>query len=365
MIHKLLGRGVHAKESNPIEWKGNVIKVLDQTLLPHEKKYIICKNHKDMAKAIKDMKLRGAPLIGIAAAFAIAMDVKNSNANNFNKLYKDIKGMADTLLRTRPTAVNLQWAISRMLKLVELNKDRRIPSLKDLIASEANKIFKEDMDNNKAIGAYGAELLRDKDRVLTHCNAGGLATSGFGTALGVIRTAVMKKKKLTVYADETRPYLQGARLTAWELGEMNVPHYVITDSMAGYFMKKGSIDVVIVGADRIAANGDVANKIGTYSVAVLAYTHKIPFYVAAPASTFDMSIKSGEEIPIEERDEKEVRMIYGREITPKKTRALHPAFDVTPAKYITAIITEKGVIRAPFDINLEKVFAGREGTVSL
>lgn len=365
MIHKLLGRGYNGKETNPIEWKGNVIKVLDQTLLPYEKKYILVKNHREMAKAIKDMKLRGAPLIGIAAAMAIALDVKNSNANNFNKLQKDIKAMADTLIKTRPTAVNLQWAINRMLKFADVNKDRRISSLKDMIVAEANKIFKEDLENNKTIGAFGAELLRDKDRVLTHCNAGGLATSGFGTALGVIRAAAMKKKQLTVYADETRPYLQGARLTAWELGEMNVPHYVITDNMAGYFMKKGSIDVVIVGADRIAANGDVANKIGTYSVAVLAYTHKIPFYVAAPASTFDMSIKSGEEIPIEERDEKEVRMFLGREITPKKTRALHPAFDVTPSKYISAIITEKGVIRAPYDINLEKIFSGKEITAPL
>lgn len=361
MIHKLLGRGTNGKETIPIEWKGNVIKVLDQTLLPWEKKYIICRNHRDMAKAIKDMKLRGAPLIGIAAAMAIAMDVKNSRANNYNKLSKEVRGMADALFKTRPTAVNLQWALNRMTKLMEINKERRIASLKELIVSEANKIFREDLENNRAIGAYGAELLRDKDRVLTHCNAGGLATSGFGTALGVIRAAVQKKKKLTVYADETRPYLQGARLTAWELSEMNVPHFVITDSMAGYFMKKGAIDVVIVGADRIAANGDVANKIGTYSVAVLAYTHKIPFYVAAPSSTFDMAIKSGEEIPIEERDEKEVRMIMGKEITPKKTRALHPAFDVTPAKYISAIITEKGVIRAPFDVNLEKVFGPREG----
>jgi methylthioribose-1-phosphate isomerase len=360
MIHKLLNRGGHVRDISPIEWKGNVLKVLDQTLLPREKKYITCKNHKDVAKAIKDMKLRGAPLIGIVAALAIAMEVKNSGANNYSKLYKEIRGMADTLVKTRPTAVNLKWAVDRILKLVELNKDRRIASLKELIISEANKIYKEDIENNKTMGMFGAELLRDKDRVLTHCNAGALATGGFGTALGVIRAAVMRKKKITVYVDETRPYLQGARLTAWEMAEMNIPHFLITDNMAGYFMKKGMIDVVIVGADRIAANGDVANKIGTYSVAVLAYTHRIPFYVAAPASTFDLSIKTGDEIPIEERDEREVRMINGMEITPKKTRALHPAFDVTPAKYISAIITEKGVIRAPFDVNLEKIFAAKE-----
>ncbi|HRU39918.1 MAG TPA: S-methyl-5-thioribose-1-phosphate isomerase, partial [Candidatus Goldiibacteriota bacterium] len=273
--------------------------------------------------------------------------------------------IADILVKTRPTAVNLKWAVARILRVVEINKDRRLPSLKELIVSEAHKIFREDVENNKAIGAYGAELLRDNDRVLTHCNAGGLATAGFGTALGVIRAAAMKKKKITVYADETRPYLQGARLTTWELQEMKVPHFLITDNMAGYFMKKGEIDVVIVGADRIAANGDTANKIGTYTVAVLAYTHRIPFYVAAPSSTFDLSIKTGDEIPIEQRDEKEVRFIAGKEIAPKKTKALHPAFDVTPAKYISAIITEKGVIRAPFDINIEKVFSAREGLMQL
>jgi methylthioribose-1-phosphate isomerase len=365
MINKLLGKVGHVKEISPIEWKGNVLKVLDQTLLPAEKKYIICKNYREVAKAIKDMKLRGAPLIGIVAALAIAMEVKNSAANNYNKLSKDVKNMADTLVKTRPTAVNLQWAINRILKLIELNRDRRIASLKELIVAEANKIYKEDLENNKAIGMYGAELLRDRDRVLTHCNAGALATAGFGTALGVIRAATMKKKKLTVFVDETRPYLQGARLTAWELSEMNIQHFLITDSMAGYFMKKGMIDVVIVGADRIAANGDVANKIGTYSVAVLAYTHKIPFYVAAPASTFDMSIKTGDEIPIEERDEKEVKVIGGKEIAPKKTRALNPAFDVTPSRYISAIITEKGVIRAPYDVNLERMFAGKDVVASL
>ncbi len=365
MIHKLLGRGGHVKDISPIEWKGSVLKVLDQTLLPGEKKYISCRTYRDVAKAIKDMKLRGAPLIGIVAALAIAMEVRNSRANNFNKLHRDIEKMADTLVKTRPTAVNLKWAVDRMLRLVELNKDRRISSLKDLIISEANKIYKEDLENNKTMGMFGAELLRDKDRVLTHCNAGALATAGFGTALGVIRAAIMRKKKITVYIDETRPYLQGARLTAWEMSEMNVPHFLITDNMAGYFMKKGSIDVVIVGADRIAANGDVANKIGTYSVAVLAYTHRIPFYVAAPSSTFDMSIKTGDEIPIEERDEQEVRLIGGREIAPKKTKALHPAFDVTPAKYISAIITEKGVIRAPYDVNLEKLFAAKDGIPSL
>ncbi|HDQ26349.1 MAG TPA: S-methyl-5-thioribose-1-phosphate isomerase, partial [bacterium] len=244
-------------------------------------------------------------------------------------------------------------------------KGRRVETTKELFMAEANRIFKEDLENNRAIGYFGAELLREKDRVLTHCNAGALATAGYGTALGVIRAAAAKKKKITVYVDETRPYLQGARLTAWELNEAGIQHYLITDNMAGYFMAKGDIDVVIVGADRITANGDVANKIGTYPVAVLAYTHRIPFYVAAPSSTIDFNLKSGDMIPIEERDPEEVRHIMGIEITHKKTKALHPAFDVTPAKYVSAIITEKGVIRAPFDVNLEKVILNKDVVASL
>lgn len=353
------------KELSPIEWKSGTIKVLDQTLLPHKKKWITCENYKDVAKAIKDMKLRGAPLIGIAAALGLAMEIKRLRAGSYDKFSKEIKKMADTLEKTRPTAVNLKWALNRMLKAMDINRDRRMPSLKEILIAEANKIYKEDLENNKTMGKYGAELIRDKDVILTHCNAGGLATGGFGTAIGVIKSAVLQKKKISVLVDETRPYLQGARLTAFELSEAKIPYHLITDSMAGHFMKSGKVNVVIVGADRITANGDVANKIGTYSVAVLAYANNIPFYVAAPASTIDLSLKNGEQIPIEERDEKEVRVIMGREIAPKKAKALHPAFDVTPARYITAIITEKGIIRPPFDTNLERTFSGREIVAAL
>jgi methylthioribose-1-phosphate isomerase len=353
------------KDISPIEWKNNVLKVLDQTLLPHEKKYIVCKTYKDVEKVIKEMKLRGAPLIGIAAAFAIAMEVKNSNFNNYGSLYKKVQHISDMLFKTRPTAINLKWALNRINTVIERNKDRRINSLKELIISEANKIYKEDYESNKAIGSFGSELIRENDRILTHCNAGALATSGYGTAIGVIRASFERKKKITVFVDETRPYLQGARLTAWELSELKIPHYLITDNMAGYFMYKGMIDVVVVGADRITANGDVANKIGTYTLAVLAFNHKIPFYVAAPASSIDFSLKNGNDIPIEERDEKEVKVINGIEITTKDTKALHPAFDVTPARYISAIITDHGIIRAPYDINLEKVFLSKENNINL
>lgn len=348
------------KEIGPIEWKNFTLKILDQTLLPDTKKYVICTNYKEVAKAIREMKLRGAPLIGIVAALAMAMEIKKLNTDNYDKFYKTLNKIADELIKTRPTAVNLKWAVNRMLNFAEKNKERRLNSLKEFLILEANKIYKEDLENNKLIGKFGAELIRERDRILTHCNAGALATAGYGTALGVIRAAVEQKKKVTVYVDETRPYLQGARITTWELSELKVPHFLITDNMAGYFMRKGDIDVVIVGADRIAANGDIANKIGTYSLAVLAHENNIPFYVAAPFSTVDFNIKSGEEIPIEYRHEDEVKKIAGKYITNKKTKALHPAFDITPAKYISAIITEMGIIRAPYDINLENTFKKKE-----
>lgn len=348
------------KELSPIEWENNRLIVLDQTLLPFQKKYITCRTVEDVASAIKDMKLRGAPLIGIAAAFGLAMEAKRTSTGNYEKLSRNMHTAADELIKTRPTAVNLKWAVNRMLVFMEKNKERRVESIRNLLAGEAAKIYKEDLENNKLIGKFGSELIREKDAILTHCNAGALATAGYGTALGVIRAAHVKKKKITVYIDETRPYLQGARLTAFEMCEEKIPHYLITDNMAGYFMSKAMINVVIVGADRITANGDVANKIGTYSLAVLAYTNKIPFYVAAPSSTIDFSLKSGDLIPIEMRGEDEVKQIFGKDIAPKKTRALHPAFDVTPARFVSAIITEKGVIRAPFDMNLEKTFLNKE-----
>lgn len=353
------------KDIYPIEWKNFTLKILDQTLLPEKINYITCKNYKDVVKAIKDMKLRGAPLIGIVAAFAMIMEIKNKNFKDYNEIFNTLTKVSSELIKTRPTAVNLKWAVDRILKVAEKNKDRRITSIIDLLIAEANKIYKEDLENNKLIGKYGAELIRDNDRILTHCNAGALATAGYGTALGILRAALEQKKKITVYVDETRPYLQGARLTAFELVHMKVPHFLITDNMAGYFIRKGEIDLIIVGADRITANGDVANKIGTYTLAVLAHVNNIPFYVAAPSSTIDLSIKTGDDIPIEFRSEDEVKKIAGKNITTNKTKALHPAFDITPSKYVSAIITEKGIIRAPYNINLESAFAKKEEIITL
>jgi methylthioribose-1-phosphate isomerase len=353
------------KEFSPVVWENFQLRVLDQLQLPFVQKEIVCRNYKDVCAVIKDMNLRGAPLIGIAAAFGIAMEVKRSKAVKYEKFSKEIVKAGEELVKTRPTAVNLKWAVDRMLKLMDQNRERRMNSLKDIMIAEAVKIYREDLENNKLIGKFGSELIREKDTILTHCNAGALATAGYGTALGVIRAANEKKKKITVYIDETRPYLQGARLTAWEMEQEKIQHYLITDSMAGYFMSIGKINVVIVGADRITANGDVANKIGTYSVAVLAYANNIPVYVAAPTSTIDFNLKSGSQIPIEMRSEDEVKKIFGRDITCKKTKALHPAFDVTPSKYITAIITEKGVIRAPYNVNLEKVIFNRDVVVDI
>ncbi|MFP4466411.1 MAG: S-methyl-5-thioribose-1-phosphate isomerase [Candidatus Goldiibacteriota bacterium] len=348
------------KETAALEWKNSTLKVLDQTLLPFTKKYIVCRTYKETAKAIKNMKLRGAPLIGVAAAFGIAMEVKKSTAKDYKQLQKEMKTAAKALIDTRPTAVNLKWAVERMLAFAESNKERRFNSLKTMIVEEAVRIYKEDHENNKAIGKSGAELIRSKDRIITHCNAGALATAGHGTALGVIRSAAAAKKKVSVLVGETRPYLQGARLTAFELAEMGIPYEIITDNMAGHFISRGEADVVLVGADRIAANGDTVNKIGTYTLAVLSYMNHIPFYVAAPSSTIDFSIKNGKDIPIEERPEAEVLKINGKSTAPPKSKARHPAFDLTPARFISAIITEKGVIRAPFEENLEKTIIGKD-----
>lgn len=353
------------KDMSPIEWSHFTLKVLDQTLLPFHKKYVICKDYKQVGKAIKDMKLRGAPLIGITAAMGLAMEAHKSKARTYEAFHKEMKNTAAFLVKTRPTAVNLKWAMDRIMKLIEANRERRVDSIKEMVIHDVSRIYKEDLDNNKTMGKHGAELIRDGDHVLTHCNAGALATAGFGTAIGVIRAAAMQKKKITVYVDETRPYLQGARLTAFELSEANIPHYLITDNMAGYLMSKGMVNVIVVGADRITANGDVANKIGTYSLSVLAHENKVPFYVAAPSSTIDFNLKSGNDIPIEQRSEKEVTEINGKRITPLKTKALHPAFDVTPSKYVSAIITEAGVIRPPYNVNLEKMFVNKEVIASL
>jgi methylthioribose-1-phosphate isomerase len=313
----------------PIRWLGDALELLDQRLLPLQKIYVRCQSAFDVAEAIRTMVVRGAPAIGVSAAFGMALAAMRGD---------DLRQAASLLAATRPTAINLKWAIDRMLKAP--------PST---LVQEAEQIFREDIEANMRIGRYGADLLGDKPTVLTHCNAGALATAGYGTALGVIRAAVEQGKRVAVFADETRPYLQGARLTAWELQQDGIDVTLITDNMSGHFFQQGKFDAVIVGADRIAANGDAANKIGTYTVAVLAAAHGVPFYVAAPVSTIDFACPNGAAIPIEERSAKEVVEMFGERIAPEGISVRHPAFDVTPAKLITAIITDRGVLRAPYE----------------
>lgn len=329
-----------------IEWKRGRVRMLDQRRLPQRVLFLEYKDYKGVAQAIKKMVIRGAPAIGIAAAMGVALGAQKIKVKTFEEFYNRLIIICEHLAGTRPTAVNLFWAIKRMRALVEINKDKKVQDIKRLLITEALNILKEDVEINRAIGRNGAPFIKDGDTILTHCNAGALATGGYGTALGVIRTAWEEGKRIHAYADETRPVLQGARLTVWELMQDGIPVTLITDNMAGYLMKRGKINLCIVGADRIAANGDTANKIGTYSVAVLAKEHGIPFYVAAPLSTIDPTISSGDEIPIEERDQREVTHIWGRvQIAPKDVRVVNPAFDVTPASYITAIITEKGAFQ--------------------
>ena len=333
-----------------IEWKDGIVRMLDQTRLPLEVTFFDCRTYHDVAKGIKDLIIRGAPAIGIAAAMGVALGAQEINTKNFKNFYDELEKVCNHIGSTRPTAVNLFWAINRMKEFTLSNKEKPIIEIKKVLIDEANRILQEDIEACKTMGRHGAQFIKDGDTILTHCNAGALATGGYGTALGVIRAAKEEGKEIKVFADETRPVLQGARLTAWELMEDGIPVTLITDNMAGYFMKKGMINLCIVGADRIARNGDVANKIGTYSVAVLAREHGIPFYVAAPLSTIDFNIPSGEHIPIEERNPAEVSHIFGKtQIAPSKVRILNPAFDVTPARYIAAIITEKGCFK-PEDI---------------
>ncbi len=328
-----------------IEWRKDRVRMLDQRKLPEKVLFLEYKDYKGVAQAIKKMVIRGAPAIGIAAAMGVALGARSIKAKTFEEFYNKLVPICEHLASTRPTAVNLFWAIKRMRALVEANRYKKVQDIKRLLIAEALNILKEDIEINRAIGKNGASFIKDGDTILTHCNAGALATGGYGTALGVIRAAKEEGKKIHVYADETRPVLQGARLTVWELMQDSISVTLITDNMAGYLMKKGEINLCIVGADRIAANGDTANKIGTYSVAVLAKEHRIPFYVAAPLSTIDPSIASGNEIPIEERDLKEVTHVWGQvQIAPKKATVINPAFDVTPAPYIKAIITEKGAL---------------------
>nr|MBO2494416.1 S-methyl-5-thioribose-1-phosphate isomerase [Clostridia bacterium] len=339
----------------PIEWKNDRLCLLDQTLLPHQKKYVECYTYSDVARAIKEMIVRGAPAIGVSAAYGMVLGAAEYKGDDVEGFIKHLEKVSELLKGTRPTAVNLFWAIERMLKVAYNNRQASVEDIKDLLLKEADRMAQEDVETNRRIGYFGQQLLQDGAVVLTHCNAGALATVGYGTALGVIRAAREVGKNISVYADETRPYLQGARLTAWELMEEGIPVTLITDSMAGYFMKKGIISAVIVGADRIAANGDVANKIGTYTLAVLAKENRVPFYVAAPLSTLDLSIESGDDIPIEERDEREVTHIGGVRIAPYGVKVANPAFDVTPNQYVTAIITDAGVVYPPYKQNLQKL----------
>jgi len=324
----------------PIRWTANTLHLLDQRLLPRDVVWVECQDAHSVAVAIRDMIVRGAPAIGVAAAFGIALAELTS---------RDVPSAAEELRAARPTAINLGWAVDRMLRAHARGAD---------LVAEAEAMFTEDVESNKRIGHYGAELLGNQATILTHCNAGALATAGYGTALGVIRAAVEGGKRIAVFADETRPYLQGARLTAWELQQDGIDVTLITDNMAGHFFQKQTFDTVIVGADRIAANGDTANKIGTYTVAVLANAHGVPFYIAAPVSTIDINCPSGEAIPIEERSAAEVTSIGNTQIAPEGIHVRHPAFDVTPAKLITAIITDRGVLRPPFEESISNTLRG-------
>ncbi|MFH0800055.1 MAG: S-methyl-5-thioribose-1-phosphate isomerase [Pseudomonadota bacterium] len=339
-----------------IEWKDDKVVILDQRRLPTEEVYNIYEDYLGVAQAIKSMAIRGAPAIGVAAAMGMALGAQGIGVDSFDEFYKKLLAVADRIAETRPTAVNLFWALERMKVCAQAAKDKPLAAIREALKIEALNICAEDIASNRMIGRNGAKLLKDGMTVLTHCNAGALATAGYGTALGVIYAATDAGKRIHVIADETRPRLQGAKLTAWELQKHGIEVTVIADTMAGSLMKKGKIDACIVGADRIAANGDVANKIGTYQVAVLALRHRIPFYVAAPLSTIDPKIASGDDIPIEERDPREVTHIGSVQITPDYVEVINPAFDVTPAELVAAIITEKGIAEAPYQSSLAALF---------
>jgi len=329
-----------------VEWKNGSVRLLDQTRLPEHVEFLDCRDYRTVADAIRTLKVRGAPAIGVTAALGVALGAQAIEATDYPTFAQEVHRICDDLASTRPTAVNLFWAIERMRRKLESLQAHPIASVKHALIGEAQAILEEDIELCKAMGRHGAELILDGQTILTHCNAGSLATAGYGTALGVIRAAWEQGKKIKVIADETRPVLQGSRLTAWELMQDQIPVTLITDNMAGTLMRQGRIHLCVVGADRIAANGDVANKIGTYSVAVLAKAHNIPFYVAAPYSTIDLKTKSGEQIPIEQRNPSEVTMIHGSHpVAPKDVAVYNPAFDVTPADLITAIITERGVFK--------------------
>ncbi|MCA1633442.1 MAG: S-methyl-5-thioribose-1-phosphate isomerase [Acidobacteria bacterium] len=345
-----------------VEWTEEGVRMIDQRLLPTEEKYLLLRSCDEVAEAIKLMVVRGAPAIGVSAAMGIALSTKQAAVSSVADLEEDFDYFCDMMSRTRPTAVNLFWAIERMrdaFRRAKADGATQVDEVKRQLVEEAKEIFRADIESNRALGRFGGELIPDGATVLTHCNAGALATAGdYGTALGVIRGARDAGKRVAVIADETRPFLQGARLTAWELQKDEIPVTVITDNMAGHVMKQGTVDVVVVGADRIAANGDAANKIGTYMVAVLAREHQIPFYVAAPVSTVDLKIPSGEGIPIEERDAREVTHIREQRLSPEGVAVHNPAFDVTPNEFIAAIITDRGVARAPYTESLRRMVEG-------
>ncbi len=337
----------------PIKWLGDKVKIIDQTRLPGEEVYLELEDYREIASAIRELKIRGAPAIGIAGAYAVALGSRKIEAATFDAFLDKLPAVIDAIAATRPTARNLFFALERMKTVADSGKG--VTQIKQALVDEAVKIHREEADATRRLSLFGAELIKDGWTVLTHCNTGPLATSGYGTALGVIITAYSKGKGIKVLADETRPLLQGARLTVWELQKADVPVTLITDSMAGHFMRTGKVDCVITGADRIAANGDAANKIGTYALAVLAKENGIPFYIAAPTSTIDPSLKTGEEIPIEERSPNEVTHLQGVSIAPAGVDAANPAFDVTPHRYITAIITEMGIIRKPYRVSIKGI----------
>jgi methylthioribose-1-phosphate isomerase len=338
-----------------LEWTDQGVRFLDQTKLPTVETYVTCTTYQQVAEVIRNMVVRGAPAIGVAAAMGIALGANNSRAETVADLKQDFEQICRVMGETRPTAVNLFWAIRRMQEKFATVCIRPIPQIKQALIEESRRMHAEDIAANQAMGRHGATLMPATGGVLTHCNAGALATAGYGTALGVIRAALEQGKKLHVYADETRPFLQGSRLTAWELMKDGIPTTVISDNMAGSMMRRGKIDAIVVGADRVAANGDVANKIGTYTLAILAKEHGIPFYVAAPISTVDLDMRDGSGIPIEQRSRKEVTHIAGRQMVPDGVEVENPAFDVTPARLVTAIITERGIAKAPYEESLKRL----------
>lgn len=347
-----------------LEWTDSGVRFIDQTKLPTEETYVNCTTHQEVADVIRNMVVRGAPAIGVAAAMGIALGVSNSKAQSVADLQHEFDQICDIIGKTRPTAVNLFWAIARMRAKFDQSKSGGIVQIKHDLVEEAKRMHAEDIAANQAMGRHGATLMPSSGGVLTHCNAGALATAGYGTALGVIRAAIEQGKKIHVYADETRPFLQGSRLTAWELMKDGIPTTVISDNMAGAIMAQGKIGAIVVGADRIAANGDVANKIGTYTVAILAKEHGIPFYVAAPISTVDLACPEGSQIPIEQRNPREVSHIAGKQMVPDGIQIENPAFDVTPAKYVAAIITERGIARPPYAESLRNLAELRTGVQS-